>query len=76
MNEYHFKSLDELYTFMSASVSTPSEYQYIYNKLKHNWRKEDGICPYCHADEQCVHWDGLGWTRDKTDFSYDLPNKE
>jgi hypothetical protein len=59
----------------SGSAASPSEYKYIYDLIKHKWHEEDGICPYCHAANQCVHWDGTGWTRDKTEFSDDLPDR-
>ena len=71
-------SSDELIDFLnftSASVATPEQVEHINRSLMHKWSHRDGICPYCKANKQCVHWDGMGWTRDKKEFSYDLPDK-
>ena len=61
--------------FTSASAATPEQTKYINRSLMRKWRYEDGSCSYCKANEQCIHWDGLGWSRDKKEFSHNLPEK-
>ena len=29
--------------------------------LKENPEKPSGKCPFCHSEEYCEHWFGLGW---------------
>jgi hypothetical protein len=59
----------------SGSSASSEEAKRIFNSLKHAYETSDGICPYCNANYQCVHWTGLGWARDKTEFTFDLPPK-
>lgn len=33
-------------------------------KLRRNYKKADGPCPYCNKTVSCEHWTGLGWKRD------------
>ena len=63
-------------TDTSGSSASPKEAKEIFNSLKHAYDSNDGTCPYCKANFQCVHWDGLGWSRDKRKFTLDLPPKK
>jgi hypothetical protein len=50
----------------STPHGTGSKYERIAASIAHHYNRREGKCPYCQAEWECEHWDGMGWVKEVT----------